>query len=50
MSDRKERRQRHARILFVESYLVTLLPEAQSCLTSQHPGIKFLHFPTGGVV
>jgi hypothetical protein len=35
--------------LFVEPYLVTLLPEAQPYVTFQHPGIKFLHLLTGRV-
>lgn len=36
--------------LFVEPYLVTLLPEAQPYITFQHPGIKFLHLRSGHVV
>ena len=36
--------------LFVESYLVTLLPEAEPYVTFQHPGIKFLHLLTGRVL
>lgn len=35
--------------LFVEPYLVTLLPDAQPYVTFQHPGIKFLHFVSGRV-
>lgn len=35
--------------MFVEPYLVTLLPEAQPYVTFQHPGIKFLHLLTGSV-
>jgi hypothetical protein len=35
--------------LFVEPYLVTLLPEAQPYVTFQHPGIKFLHLLSGRV-
>ncbi|MDM0008447.1 XRE family transcriptional regulator [Variovorax sp. J22G73] len=35
--------------LFVEPYLVTLLPEAQPYVTFQHPGLKFLHFLSGEV-
>ena len=35
--------------LFVEPYLVTLLPEAEPYVTFQHPGIKFLHLLTGRV-
>ena len=35
--------------LFVEPYLVTLLPEAQPYVTFQHPGIKFLHLLNGRV-
>lgn len=35
--------------LFVEPYLVTLLPEAQPYVTFQHPGTKFLHLLTGRV-
>jgi transcriptional regulator with XRE-family HTH domain len=35
--------------LFVEPYLVTLLPEAAPYVTFQHPGIKFLHLLTGQV-
>lgn len=35
--------------LFVEPYLVTLLPEAQPYVTFQHPGVKFLYLLTGRV-
>lgn len=35
--------------LFVEPYLVTLLPEAGPYVTFQHPGVKFLHVMTGRV-
>lgn len=35
--------------MFVEPYLVTLLPDAQPYVTFQHPGIKFLHLLTGSV-
>jgi transcriptional regulator with XRE-family HTH domain len=35
--------------LFVEPYLVTLLPEAQPYVIFQHPGIKFLHLLSGKV-
>ncbi|RYH34429.1 MAG: XRE family transcriptional regulator [Alcaligenaceae bacterium] len=35
--------------LFVEPYLVTLLPSAQPYVTFQHPGVKFLHMLTGCV-
>lgn len=35
--------------LFVEPYLVTLLPDAQPYVTFQHPGLKFLHFLSGEV-
>ena len=35
--------------LFVEPYLVTLLPEAEPYVTFQHPGLKFLHFLSGAV-
>ena len=35
--------------LFVEPYLVTLLPEAEPYVTFQHPGVKFLHLLTGRV-
>jgi transcriptional regulator with XRE-family HTH domain len=35
--------------LYVEPYLVTLLPEAQPYVTFQHPGVKFLHLLTGRV-
>lgn len=35
--------------MFVEPYLVTLLPDAQPYGTFQHPGIKFLHLQTGRV-
>lgn len=35
--------------LFVEPYLVTLLPEAEPYVTFQHPGIKFLHLLMGRV-
>ena len=33
--------------LFVEPYLVTLLPEAGPYVTFQHLGLKFLHFLSG---
>jgi transcriptional regulator with XRE-family HTH domain len=36
--------------LFVEPYLVTLLPEAEPYVTFQHPGVKLLHFLSGRVV
>lgn len=35
--------------LFVEPYIVTLLPEAVPYVTFQHPGLKFLHFLSGEV-
>ncbi|RTD84970.1 XRE family transcriptional regulator [Variovorax atrisoli] len=35
--------------LFVEPYLVTLLPEAGPYVTFQHPGLKVLHFLSGVV-
>jgi hypothetical protein len=35
--------------LFVEPYLVTLLPDAQPYVTFQHPGIKFIHMVGGRV-
>lgn len=35
--------------LFVEPYLVTLLPGADPYVTFQHPGLKFLHFLSGEV-
>ena len=35
--------------LFVEPYLVTLLPEAGPYATFQHPGLKCLHFLSGAV-
>ncbi|WP_230559015.1 helix-turn-helix domain-containing protein [Variovorax paradoxus] len=35
--------------LFVEPYLVTLLPQAEPYVTFQHPGVKFLHLLTGHV-
>nr|WP_218088526.1 XRE family transcriptional regulator [Variovorax sp. SG517] len=35
--------------LFVEPYLVTLLPEAGPYVTFQHPGLKFLYFLSGAV-
>jgi transcriptional regulator with XRE-family HTH domain len=35
--------------LFVEPYLVTLLPEAESYVTFQHPGVKFLHLLSGQI-
>ena len=35
--------------LFVEPYLVTLLPEAGPYVTFQHPGLKFLHVLSGAV-
>ncbi|RYE67275.1 MAG: cupin domain-containing protein, partial [Oxalobacteraceae bacterium] len=33
--------------LFVEPYLVTLLPQAQPYTSFQHPGLKFLHLVSG---
>ena len=33
--------------LFVEPYLVTLLPDAAPNVTFQHPGLKFLYFLSG---
>ncbi len=36
--------------LFVEPYLVTLLPEAQPYVTFRHPGVKFLHFLSGRII
>jgi hypothetical protein len=33
--------------LFVEPYLVTLLPGAEPYVTFQHPGVKFLYLLTG---
>ncbi|MDB5827043.1 MAG: putative transcriptional regulator, family [Variovorax sp.] len=35
--------------LFVEPYLVTLLPEAEPYVTFQHPGLKFLYLLSGEV-
>lgn len=35
--------------LFVEPYLVTLLPGADPYVTFQHPGLKFLHLLSGAV-
>jgi transcriptional regulator with XRE-family HTH domain len=35
--------------LFAEPYLVTLLPDAQPCVTLQHPGLKFLYFLSGRI-
>lgn len=35
--------------LFVEPYLVTLLPEAEPYVTFQHPGVKFIHLLSGRV-
>ncbi len=35
--------------LFVEPYLVTLLPGAGPYVTFQHPGLKFLYFLSGEV-
>jgi transcriptional regulator with XRE-family HTH domain len=35
--------------LFVEPYLVTLLPGAESYVTFQHPGVKFLYMLSGEV-
>jgi len=35
--------------LFVEPYLVTLLPGANPYVTFQHPGLKFLYFLSGEV-
>lgn len=35
--------------LFLEPYLVTLLPGAQPYVTFQHPGLKFLYFLCGEV-
>ncbi|WP_093082306.1 helix-turn-helix domain-containing protein [Variovorax sp. OV084] len=35
--------------LFVEPYLVTLLPGANPYVTFQHPGLKFLYFLSGDV-
>lgn len=35
--------------LFVEPYLVTLLPDADPYVTFQHPGLKFLYFLSGEV-
>jgi len=35
--------------LFVEPYLVTLLPGADPYMTFQHPGLKFLYFLSGEV-
>ncbi|MDP9877928.1 transcriptional regulator with XRE-family HTH domain [Variovorax boronicumulans] len=36
--------------LFVEPYLVKLLPEADPYVTFQHPGLKFLYFLSGEVM
>ncbi|KLN53324.1 DNA-binding transcriptional repressor PuuR [Variovorax paradoxus] len=36
--------------LFVEPYLVTLLPGADPYVTFQHPGLKFLYFLSGEVM
>ena len=36
--------------LFVEPYLVTLLPGADPCVTFQHPGLEFLYFLSGEVM
>ena len=36
--------------LFVEPYLVTLLPDAESYVTFQHPGLKFLYFLSGEAI
>jgi transcriptional regulator with XRE-family HTH domain len=35
--------------LFMEPYLVKLLPEAEPYMTFQHPGLKFLYFLSGEV-
>ncbi len=35
--------------LFAEPYLVTLLPDAEPCVTLQHPGVKFLYFLSGRI-
>lgn len=35
--------------LFVEPYLVTLLPEAAPYVTFQHPGLKFLYLLSGQI-
>lgn len=35
--------------LFAEPYLVTLLPDAEPCVTLQRPGVKFLYFLSGRV-
>lgn len=35
--------------LFVEPYLVTLLPDAEPYVTFQHPGAKFVHMNSGKV-
>lgn len=35
--------------LFVEPYLVTLLPSAEPYVTFQHPGLKFLYLLSGEV-
>jgi transcriptional regulator with XRE-family HTH domain len=35
--------------LFVEPYMVTLLPGADPYVTFQHPGLKFLYFLSGEV-
>lgn len=35
--------------LFVEPYLVTLLPEAERYVTFQHPGVKFMYLLSGQV-
>jgi len=36
--------------LFVEPYLVTLLPYAEPYVTFQHPGLKLLYFLSGEVI
>lgn len=36
--------------LFVEPYLVTLLPDAEPYVTFQHPGLKLLYFLSGEVI
>jgi len=35
--------------LFAEPYLVTLSPDAEPCVTHQHPGLKFLYFLSGRI-
>ncbi len=35
--------------LFIEPYLVTLLPEAQPYVTFQHPGLKLIYLLSGSV-